>query len=111
MIKRKLIIYGDFKYINLHKCVSNIKTSLCPVLRNSVLQNIINIHAPTKITLIMTFFSLVLLRTLHIQEECSQFKKKFKKNPSTETKLVLSIARKITNLIYLVQNPSIIIKV
>ena len=52
-IKRKRITYRDFKSIDLPKFVSNIKTeissltSLCPVLLNSILLNIINIHPPT----------------------------------------------------------------
>ena len=57
-IKRKLITYRDFKSIDLPRFVNNIKTeissstSLCPVLLNFTLLNIINIHAPTKTTLI-----------------------------------------------------------
>ena len=57
-IKRKRNTYRDFKFIDLPRFVNNIKTkiysstSLCPVLLNSTLLNIINIHAPTKTTLI-----------------------------------------------------------
>ena len=52
-IKRKRIKYRDFKSIDIPSFVNNIKsgiyspTSICPVLLN-----IINIHAPTKTTLI-----------------------------------------------------------
>ena len=54
-IKRKRITYRYFKSIDPPRCVSNIKTniysptSLCPVLLNSILLNIINIYAPTKL--------------------------------------------------------------
>ena len=57
-IKRKRITYRDFKSIDLPRFVNNIKTeifsstSLCPILLNSTLLNIMNTHAPTKSTLI-----------------------------------------------------------
>ena len=119
-IKRKRItdLYRDFKSIDLPRFVNNIKTeissstSLCPVLLNSTLLNIINIHAPTKTTLITDRpFSPWFSHELFIfKKSVRKFEKKFLKNPSTETKLALSLDRKITNLLYLVQNLSIITK-
>ena len=117
-IKRKCITYRDFKSIDLTRFVNNIKTeisyltSLCPILVNSTLLNIINIHAPTKTTLIIDRpFSPWFSHELFIyKKSVRKFEKKCLKNPSTETKLALSIARKITNILYLVQNLSIITK-
>ena len=101
-IKRKRITYRDFKSIDLPRFVNNIKTeissstSLCPVLINSTLLNIINIHAPTKTTLITDRpFSPWFSHELFIfKKSVRKFEKKFPKNPSTETKLALSLARK-----------------
>ena len=101
-IKRKRITYRDFKSIDLPRFVNNIKTeissstSLCPVLLNSTLLNIINIHAPTKTTLITDRpFSPWFSHELFIfKKSVRKFEKKFLKNPSTETKLALSLARK-----------------
>ena len=103
-IKRKRItdLYRDFKSIDLPRFVNNIKieisssTSLCPVLLNSTLLNIINIHAPTKTTLITDRpFSPWFSHELFIfKKSVRKFEKKFLKNPSTETKLALSLARK-----------------
>ena len=76
-IKRKRITYRDFKSIDLPRFVNNIKTeissstSLCPVLLNSTLLNIINIHAPTKTTLITDRpFSPWFPTNFYLQEEC-----------------------------------------
>ena len=87
--------------IDLPRFVSNIKTeissptSLCSVLLNSILLNIINIHAPTKTTLITDRpYSPWLSHKLFIFKSVRKFEKKFLKNPSTETKLDLSLARK-----------------
>ena len=96
-IKRKLITYRDFTSINLPRFVNNIKTeissstSLYPVLLN-----IINIHAPTKTTLITyRLFSPWFSHELFMfKKSVRKFKKKFLKNPSTETKLALSLAKK-----------------
>ena len=101
-IKRKRITYRDVKSIDLPRFVNNIKTeissstSLCPVLLNSILLNIINIHAPTKTTLITDRpFSPWFSHELFIfKKSVRKFEKKFLKNPSTETKLALSLARK-----------------
>ena len=101
-IKRKHITYRDCKSIGLPKCVNNIKTeisystSLCPVLLNSTHLNIMNIHAPTKTTLITDHtFSLWFSHEMFIfKKSVRKFEKKFLKNPSTETKLALSLARK-----------------
>ena len=101
-IKRKRITCRDFKSIDLPRFVSNIKTeissptSLCPVLLNSILLNIINIHAPTKTTLITDRpFSHWFSHDLFIfKKSVRKFEKKFLKNLSTETKLALSLARK-----------------
>ena len=99
-IKRKHITYRDFKSIDLPRFVNNItteiSTSLCPVLLNSTLLNIINIHAPTKTILITDRpFSPWFSHELFIfKKSVRKFEKKFLKNPSTETKLALSLARK-----------------
>ena len=101
-IKRKRITYRDFKSIDILRFVNNIKTeissstSLCPVLLKSTLLNIINIHAPTKTTLLTDRpFSPWLSHELFIfKKSVRKFEKKFLKNPSTETKLALSLARK-----------------
>ena len=101
-IKRKCITYRDFKSIDLPRFVNNIKTdissstSLCPVLLNSTLLNIINIHAPTKTILITDRpFSPWFSHELFIfKKSVRKFEKKFLKNPSTETKLSLSLAIK-----------------
>ena len=103
-IKRKRITYRDFKSIDLPRFVNNIKTeisfstSLYPVvlLLNSTLLNIINIHAPKKTTLITDRpFSPWFSHELFIfKKSVRKFEKKFLKNPSTETKLALSLARK-----------------
>ena len=116
--KRKRITYRDFKSIDLPRFVNNIETdissstSLYPVLLNSTLLNIINIHASTKTTLITDrpFSPLFSHEMFIFKKSVCKFDKKFKKNPSTETKLALSLARKIKNLLYLVQNISIITK-
>ena len=90
-IKLKLITYREFKSIYLQRFVRNIKTvisyptSVCPVLLNSVLQNSINIHAPTKTTLITDHsFSHWLSHELFIfKKSVRKFEKKFLKNTST----------------------------
>ena len=100
-IKRKLITYIDFKSIDLPRFVNNIKieisssSSICPVLLISTILNIINIHAPAKITLITDLpFSPWFSHELFIfKKSVRKFEKKFLKNPSTETKLALSLAR------------------
>ena len=87
--------------IDLPRFVNNIKTEiysstyLSPVFLNSTLLNIINIHAPTKTTLIIDRpFSPWFSHELFIfKKSVSKFEKKFLKNPSTETKLALSLAR------------------
>ena len=117
-IKRKSITYRYFKSIDLPRFVSIINTeissptSLCPVLINSVHLNIINIHATTKTTLITDRpFSPWFSHELFIfKKSVRKFENKFLKNPFTETKLALSLVRKNYNLLYIVQNLSIITK-
>ena len=96
-IKRKRITYRDFKSIDLPRFVNNINTeissstSLCPVLLNSTLLNIININIPTKTTLITDrSFSTWFSHELFIfKKSVRKFDKKFLKNPSSGTKLAI----------------------
>ena len=99
-IKRKRIAYRDFKSIDLPTFVNNIKTeissstSLCPVLLNSTLLNIINIRTKTILITDSPFSSWFSHELFIFKKSVRKFENKFLKNPYTETKLALSLVRK-----------------